>query len=144
MANIKLPAAVLLLGVLLAGCSNALDADSPGDDPDNQEDLVAAEIHLQEGFEGHWVSIELNGKVRFQTRLDSLVPFSGPLAVFRLDVPLGTHQLLIRWVPTDGDRQACISSMNIKLDQAEFYYLGLTASGNSIKVEVQESPFLYV
>ncbi len=144
MANMKLPAAVLLLGVLMAGCSNALDADTQEDDTDNQEGLVAAEVHLQQGLEGHWVSVELNGDVRFQARLDSLVPFAGPLAVFRLDVPRGTHQLLIRWVPTDGDRQARISIVDIQLDQAEFYYLGLNVSGNSIQVAVQESPFLYV
>ncbi len=137
MANMRLPAAVLLLGVLMAGCSNVLDADG-------QDDLAAAEVHLQQGLEGHWVSVELNGDVRFQARLDSAVPFSGPLAIFRLDVPRGTHQLLIRWVPTDGDRQARISIVDIQLDQAEFYYLGLTVSGNSIQVAVQESPFLYV
>jgi len=113
MTDMKLPAAVLLLGVLMAGCGDVLDADG-------QEDLAAAEVHLQEGFEGHWVSVEIGGDIHFQARLDSLVPFAGPLAVFRLDVPRGTHQLLIRWVPTDGDRQARISIVDIQLDQAEF------------------------
>ncbi len=137
MTNMKLPAAVLLLGVLVAGCGSVIDADA-------QENLVATEVHLQQGFEGHWVSVELNGDVHFQARLDSAAPLAGPLAVFNLDVPQGTHQLLIRWVPIDGDRQACISSVNIKLDQTEYYYLGLTASKNSLHIAVQESPFLYV
>lgn len=137
MANMKLPAAVLLLGVLMAGCGDVLDAGG-------QEDLAAAEVHLQQGLEGHWVSVSLNGDIHFQACLDPAAPLAGPLAIFRLDVPRGTHQLLIRWVPTDGDRQARISIVDIQLDQAEFYYLGLTVSGNSIQVAVQESPFLYV
>jgi len=147
MANIRLPAAALLLGLLVAGCDNVTNAEDQEDDvisAEGQEELVTAEVHLQEGFEGHWVSVELGDDVHFQARLDSLVPFAGPQAVFRLDVPRGTHQLLIRWVPTDGDRQARISILDIQLDQAEFYYLGLTVSGNSIQVAVQESPFLYV
>jgi len=137
MANIRLPVAALLLGLMVAGCDGVIDAE-------DQAELVTAEVHLQQGFEGHWVSVELNGDVHFQAHLDPLVPLAGPLAVFRLDVPSGTHQLLIRWVPTDGDRQAHLSSVSIRLDQGEYYYLGINAAENSVQVAIQESPFMYV
>jgi len=137
MTHIKLPAAVLLLGLFVAGCGSIIDADS-------QENLVATEIHFQQGFEGHWVSVELNGDVHFQARLNSAASLAGPLAVFRLDIPPGAHHLLIRMVPTNGNRRARISRIDVQLDQTEFYYLGLTASKNSINIAVQESPFLYV
>ena len=136
MKNVKFATVALLMWVVATGCGNLLDTDY-------QENLVATEIHLQQGFEGYWVSVELNGDVRFQGRLDSAVPFSGPLAIFPLDVPRGTHQLLIRWVPTDGDHQACISAVDLRLDQAEFYYVGLITSEGSVQVTVQESPFMY-
>lgn len=137
MKNVKHATVALLMWVMAAGCGNLLDTDY-------QENLVAAEVHLQQGFEGHWVSVELNGEVRFQGRLDTAVPLAGPMAVFCLDVPRGTHQLLIRWVPTDGDCQAHISTVDLRLDQAEFYYVGLIASEGSMQAIVQESPFLYV
>lgn len=137
MKNVKLATVALLMWVVAAGCGNLLDTDC-------QENLVATEVHLQQGFEGHWVSVELNGDVRFQGHLDSAVPLAGPMAVFHVDVPKGTHQLLIRWVPTDGDRRARISTVDIQLDQAEFYYVGLIVSEDSMQAIVQESPFLYV
>jgi len=137
MANLRLPVAALLLGLLVAGCDEVIDAD-------NQAELVTAEVHLQQGFEGHWVSVELNGDVHFQAHLDPLVPLAGPLAVFRLDVPGGTQQLLIRWVPIDGDRQARIYMENIRLSQGEYYYLGINATESSVQVAVQEDPFMYV
>ena len=137
MKNVNLSTVALLMWVVAAGCGNLLDTDY-------QENLVTAEVHLQQGFEGHWVSLELNGEVRFQGHLDSAVPLAGPVAVFHVDVPKGIHQLLIRWVPTDGDRRARISTVDIQLDQAEFYYVGLIVSEGSMQAIVQESPFLYV
>lgn len=137
MANIRLPAAALLLGLLIAGCDDVIDAEG-------QAELVTAEVHLQQGFEGHWVSVELDGDVHFQAHLDPQIPLAGPLAVFRLDVPVGTQQLLIRWVPTDGDRQARIYMENIRLNQGEYYYLGINATESSVQVAVQEDPFMYV
>ncbi len=137
MKNVKIATVALLMWVVATGCGNLLDADY-------QENLAAAEVHFQQGFEGYWVSVELDGEVRFQDRLDSAVPFAGPLAVFRLDVPRGTHQLLIRWVPTDGDCRAHISTVDLRLDQTEFYYVGLIASEGSMQAIVQESPFLYI
>lgn len=137
MASIRLPAVVLLFGLLIAGCDGVINLE-------DQDELVTAEVHLQQGFQAHWVSAELNGDVHFQARLDTLVPLAGPLAVFRLDVPRGTHQLLIRWVPTDGDRQACMSMVDLWLDQAELFYVGLLASEGSVQVTVQEGPFEYI
>ncbi|MFB0515693.1 MAG: hypothetical protein ACETWG_03705 [Candidatus Neomarinimicrobiota bacterium] len=136
MANLKPPAAVLV-GLLMIGCGGIFDTTG-------QEDLVATEVHLQQGFEQHWVSVEVDGNVRFKAFLDSNAPLVGPLALFSLDLPRGHHRLVIRWVPTDGNRQAYMHSTDFTLGKGDTCYLRLTVSNNILDMLVQESPFAYV
>ncbi len=137
MVNLKLPAAALLLGMLVVGCGSFLDTA-------DQEDLVVAEVHLQQGFERHWVSVGVDGDVRFQAYLDSSVPYAGPLSTFTLDLPRGSHHLVIRWVPKNGNRAAHMQSTVITLEPGEVYYLGFTVSDDHMEVVIQDDPFPYV
>jgi len=137
MMNLKLAAAGLLFGILVTGCGDATEVTG-------QENLVITEVHLQQGFEKHWVSVEVDGNVRFKACLDSGAPLAGPLALFSLDLPRGSHTLAIRWVPTDGDRPAYLHSTDIMLGNGEACYLGLTVSDNTLEVVIQEIPFAYV
>ncbi|UCD37800.1 MAG: hypothetical protein JSW54_13425 [Fidelibacterota bacterium] len=136
MASMKIPILWVTLSLLAAGCGRMITSDAP-------ENLVVAEVHFQKGFERHWVSVELDGDVHFEGYLDRRSQ-TEPLATFYLDIPHDSHQIVVRWVPTDGNQAAQLSTLDIPPSPRESCYLGLTVLGNSILIRVQEDPFRYV
>lgn len=99
---------------------------------------VVAEVSLAPELAKHWVSVEVNGETRFQSYLAATNGRTGPQASFSLDLPRGTHHLLVRWVPTDGDLPARIANNDIAISSRKAYDLGLVIAASSLQVAVRE------
>ena len=99
---------------------------------------VVVEVSLAPGLAKHWVSVEVNGETRFQSYLPATNGRVGPPASFSLDLPRGTHYLLVRWVPTDGDLPARIANNDIALSSSMAYDLGLVIAASSLQIAVRE------
>ena len=137
MKYIKLACAALVTAWMAIACGDALELTK-------QKDLSLTEVHLQQGFEDHWAAIEVNDEVQFKAILDSDVPLSGPQASISLELTEGHHQLVLRWVPKDGNLPAHVHRFDIILEAHHHYYLGLAVTGDEVDVVMQENPFLYV
>ena len=99
---------------------------------------VVAEVSLAPGLAKHWVSVEVDGEIRFQSYLAATNGPVGPLAGFSLDLHRGTHHLLVRWVPTDGDLPARIANNDVALSSSKAYDLGLVIAASSLQLAVRE------
>ena len=131
----KLSAGIITGGLVLVTLAGACERLPSGYDPTG---AVVAVVSLEPGLAKHWVSVEVNGETRFQTYLGTTSGRIGPPANFSLDLPRGTHHLLVRWVPTDGDRPARIANNIIDLGSRKAYHLGLLIAASSLQVAVRE------
>ena len=125
------------LGVLTTGCGGETRVQSDGD-------LVKVQIDLQWGFEGQVVTVKFSGEEHFHTELSELVPLAGPLASFVTRLPRGENDLLVRWSPPNLQEESHEDSADFELRDAEEYFIGLRASGDTLTIEIQDSPFLYL
>ncbi len=135
--KVKISTAVLLLGLFISGCDNIIGVD-------NQEQLATAEVQLQDGFQRHYVSVSCVNEVNSKTVLAYEVPLTGSLATFHYDVPSGTHELQVCWVPFNGNHDVGVSAVDVELERAVTYQVNLSLSGDSIHVSVQASPIRYM
>jgi hypothetical protein len=127
----------ITLGLLIMGCSYIVDSNNPAES-------WMAEVHLQEGSERHWISVELNHKVHYEGYFGGPDSQVQPLASFQLDLSQNSRQLLIRCVPINGNARVHVAMLEIPDDSEEFSFISLTVSGNSIRLALQEDPFQYV
>lgn len=135
--KVKISAAVLLLGLFIAGCDNIVGVDS-------QAQLATAEVHLQDGFQRHYVTVVCDSEVNSEAVLTYEAPLTGPLATFRLDVPGGAHELQVCWVPFNGNHDVGVSAVDVDLERAGTYQVNLSLSGDSVRVSVQANPLMYM
>ncbi|UCH09684.1 MAG: hypothetical protein JSU61_10740 [Fidelibacterota bacterium] len=124
-------------GLLIMGCSQMVD-------PGHHAKPWSAEVHLQEGFERHWISVALNNKVQFEGYLSHADSKVRPLATFGIDVSPGNRQLSILLVPVNGNEKVQVSILEIPTGSQEFNFIGLSITGSSIRMAVQDDPFQYV
>ena len=117
---------------------------SEDDLADLKDDLVMVDIHLQSGFEGHLVLMEFNGDEYFRAELSESVPFAGPLATFSTHLPRGQNHLHASWGVQLGSQVWNEDSVDIQFDNAERYFLGVSAYADTLIVVVQDSTFLYL
>ncbi len=126
----------ITIGLALAGLSVACNSLTSHVDP---AATVTAEVQLRAGSERDWVSVALNGEVRFQTFLDGSSPRGVSAASFSLDLFGGENKLLILWVPTNGNLEARMVSDDILLGPEESRVLTLSPSGPILRVAVNEN-----
>ena len=126
-----------VLGLLVLGCSHIIDSGDPAAS-------WTAEVHLQGGLERHWVSVVLNNMVQYEGYLRHPDFPAQPLVTFELDMRRGARQVSILQVPINGNERARISVLEIPAGDQEFYFIGLTVAGNSLRLAVQENPIPYV
>ncbi len=126
----------IAFGIVLAGLSSACNSLTSPVDP---AATMAVEVQLRAGLERNWVSVALNGEVRFQAFLDGSSPKGIPTASFSLDLPHGENNLLILWVPTNGNHQVGRVSNDMRLGPEESRVLALSPSGPVLQIAVIES-----
>ena len=105
--------------------------------------LVQTQIDLQSGFGGQMISIEVNGIESFQAILSKNEPHAGPLASFCTYLPRGKNRIVVHWRSQNLQLPAHEDSIFIDLGEAEKYYVGLEASGDTLIVRVQDHFFGY-
>jgi hypothetical protein len=120
----------LLVALVLAACS--------GDDPVTEptpDELRRLVVDLQDGFDGDDVEIVVNG--RSVARLDGVVTdeMLGLAESVEVEVPTGLTELVVRvGVGTES---------TVELDVDDGRFIGVSRSGDELRLHVASEPFGY-
>lgn len=136
MVHVKIIPIVLLAWLFTAGCGQLFKTT-------NSETLSTLEVHIQQGFEDHWVFVEGSEGGFMQTFVEGQLPLSGPQIVSHLEIHSDQSMLVVRWVPSDGNQTSQSCFMSLQLDEGKDYILNLTAENNQIQTSLREEPFKY-
>jgi len=106
---------------------------------------IQLQIDLQQGFAGKFVRVELNGEEQFRGTISDLVPFAGPEASFTSTTFQKRNLITVYWrCPNSSDCGNLQHTQEISLGNSEKYYVGMVVSGNSIILQVLDTPFFYL
>jgi hypothetical protein len=73
-----------------------------------------------------------------------MAPLSGPLASFTSQTFQKRNRITVYWRCLDQDCTTLHDSHEINLEGLEKYYIGISASGDAIILQVQDQPFYYL
>jgi hypothetical protein len=101
---------------------------------------VSVTFDLQEGFQGHSVTIMVDTVLCFRAVLSSAVPLAGPIATFNTVLTRDRHYLKVSWMGLANKTDTA----NFTLGQSSRYFIGLRIESDTLALEIRDEPFLYL
>lgn len=127
---------MLLAWLFAAGCGKSLIMD-------NSETVSILEVRILHGFEDHWVFVEGGSDGHIQTFVDGSLPQSSAQIIRYVELNSSRTTVVIRRVPTDGNRNSQVYCIPLQLRTDHDYILNLTAENNQIQTALLEEPQQY-
>ena len=112
---------------------------------DVRDSTVTAKLDLVVGFEGRLVKLYLNGELSYSATLGTMAPLSRPIAEFESTLLRGTNTIVVEcWATESPGTTYMRRTTAVTLGDADKYFLGLILQSDTLLVNVQTSPFLYL
>ena len=137
MTSIKTTCIVLVAWLFTAGCGTSLSTD-------NSETVSSLEVRILRGFEDHWIFVEGGSSGQMQTFVEGSMPQSSAQVVRYVEINSSQSTVIVRWVPTDGNRNSQVYYIPLQLNIDHDYILNLTAENNQIQTVLLEKPQQYL
>jgi hypothetical protein len=137
MAHVKIIPIMLLAWLFTAGCDQLFNTA-------NSETVSTIEVHILQGFEGHWVFVEGSDGSLMQTFVVDPSILPGQQVVRHLEIRSDQSVLVVRRVPCDGNQTSQSCYVSLQLDAGKDYILNLTGENSRIQTSLQEEPLEYL
>lgn len=137
MTSIKTACIMLLAWLFAAGCGKSLI-------PDNSETFSILEVHFLHGFEDHWVFVEGGIDDYVQAFVDGSSPLTSAQIVRYVELNSGQRTVVVRRVPTNGNRTSQVCYIPLQLNKDHEYILELAAENNQIQTTLLKKPQQYL
>ena len=110
-----------------------------------RDSSVAAKLDLFDGFEGRHVNLYLNGQLSYSATLGTLVPLSGPIDQFETSLFHGVNTIVAEcWQEESPGSSYTKRTTTVILGDADKYFLALSLRSDTLLVNVQDTPFIYI
>ena len=141
---------IIMVGALLIASCKKETAVAPQDDTSlpvvAQENLIPVVIDLQSGVENNNIIVYCNQQISFQANLSDYMSLAGPIARFSTYLKHDTNSIKVRWrlLTSSNGLLYKIDSTKCVIGSSQKYYIGIEIISDSLRVKLQETPFLYL
>src|SRR3972149_358836 len=127
--------AFVLVLLVFASCKEEQLVSTP-------ETIIPVGVDLQSGFEDRELKIYFNQHLSFDADLSARVPLAGPIAGFSTYLSRDSNRVRVGWQSHTANSPYQQDSATFFLRNASSYYLGLELRNDSLRIKLQDTPFL--